>query len=397
MVTRKALQLFRNSNAFLTMIDKQYDSSYAQGGAKIGSTLRIRLPNDYTVRVGPTAVPQNTTENQVSLTLATQLGVDVSFSSVERTLSLDDFSDRVLAPMINNLAGAVAIDIMSGVENVPNIVHATDGSNNTISPTATTWLAAGAILDRNSAPRDERNIIVDPLTMARTVGSLSGLFNPQDKISKQYTKGLIYADTLGFDWAMSQNVKMHTEGSFASGTVNGTANQTGSTIGVSAITGTLNVGDIITFAGVFGVNRVQKAANTGTLAQFAVTAPVANGGTSISIYPPITPPVAGNPVAYQTVTASPAAGAAIASPIVASEIYRKNFAFHPVACTMATADLPLPTGAVLATHRETYDGISIRCIDDFITKDDMFLTRTDILYGFVWPRPDWAVIIADAV
>lgn len=402
MITRKAIQLFRNSNAFIKMIDRQYDSSYAIEGAKIGATLRIRLPNDYTIRTGQTAVVQNTTENQVSLTLATQVGVDVSFSSSERALSLDDFADRVLAPMINNLAGAVAVDVMSGVENIPNLVHNVDGSNNTITPTATTWLQAGAVLDRFSAPRDERNIIIDPLTMARTVASLTGLFNPQEKVSRQYTKGLIFADTLGFDWAMDQDVRTHTSGGFATGTVNGTANQTGSTIAVTAITYALTAGDIITFAGVYSVNRVQKQ-STGQLMQFVVTANVAAAGTAIPIYPALQPQVAGVNVAYQTVTASPAAGAVIAAVIngtgqgAGPETYRKNFGFHPTAATLATADLQLPTGAVLACHREAFDGVSIRCIDDYLTATDQWLTRTDILYGYVWPRPEWAVIVADAL
>jgi hypothetical protein len=64
-ITRKALALFRNSNAFLQLIDRQYSSEFARSGAKIGSTVKIRLPNDYVVRTGPTAVPQNTVENQV--------------------------------------------------------------------------------------------------------------------------------------------------------------------------------------------------------------------------------------------------------------------------------------------------------------------------------------------
>ncbi len=396
MITRKAIQLFRNSNAFLKMIDRQYDSSYAIEGAKIGATLRIRLPNDYTIRTGQTAVVQNTTENQISLTLATQVGVDVSFSSSERALSLDDFADRVLAPMINNLAGAVSVDVMSGVEGIPNLVHNVDGSNNTITPTASTWLQAGAVLDRFSAPRDERNLLIDPLTMARTVAGLTGLFNPQDKLSKQYTKGLIFADTLGFDWAMDQSIKTHTAGTFTSGTVNATTGQTGSSIAVTSTTGTLVAGDIITFAGVYSVNRVQKQ-STGQLMQFVVTAAVAGSSTAIPIYPALQPQVAGVNVAYQTVTASPAGSAAIAVVVNASETYRKNFGFHPTAATLATADLQLPTGAVLACHREAFDGVSIRCIDDYITSTDQWITRTDILYGYVWPRPEWAVIVGDAL
>ena len=113
MITREAVRLWKNSNAFVQHVDMQYDDSFAKTGAKIGSSLRIRLPNDFTVRTGPAAQIQDTAEQSTTLVLATQKGVDVSFNSVDRTMSLDDFSRRILAPMVNNLSGAVAADVMS--------------------------------------------------------------------------------------------------------------------------------------------------------------------------------------------------------------------------------------------------------------------------------------------
>jgi hypothetical protein len=115
MITREAVRLWKNSNAFIQNINMQYDDSFARTGAKIGTSLRIRLPNDYTVRTGPALQAQDTAEVNTTLVLATQKGVDVSFNSVDMTMSLDDYSERVLAPMINNLTGAVAADIMSGL------------------------------------------------------------------------------------------------------------------------------------------------------------------------------------------------------------------------------------------------------------------------------------------
>lgn len=393
-ITRKAIQLFRNTNAFIQMIDRQYDDSFAKTGAKIGSQLRIRLPNDYTVRTGATAVPQATTENQVTLTVATQQGVDVNFSSVDLALSLDDFAYRILEPMVNALAGAVASNVMTGVEGIPNFVHKTSGSATT-TPDAATFLQAGAVLTQNSCPNVNRSIIIDPLTNSRVVSALSGLFNPQADISKQYKTGLITQNVLGFDWAVDQLVLVHTEGTFTTGTLNG-ANQSGSTLTVTSTTGTLNVGDIITIAGVHQVNRVTKT-STGNLQQFVVTAAAPSSSTTISVYPPLIPPVSGQTVAYQTVDSVPASNAAIATPIAASEQYRKNFAFHPTAVTLASADLDMPTGAVVSTAREQYDGISLRMVRDFITPTDQWLTRLDFLYGWVWPRPEWACIVADAL
>ena len=114
MITREAIMLWRNSNEFIRNINMQYDDSFARSGGKIGQSLRIRLPNDYTVRTGPAASPQDTTETSTTLVVSTQKGVDIEFNSVERTMTLDDFSARVLAPMVNNLAGAVAADGMGG-------------------------------------------------------------------------------------------------------------------------------------------------------------------------------------------------------------------------------------------------------------------------------------------
>ena len=111
MITREAIMLFRNSNAFIQNLDRQYDDQFANDGAKIGYNLRIRLPNDYVVRTGAAMSVQDTSEQSTPLVVSTQKGVDVSFSTQERTMSLDDYSERVLQPMINDLAGNVAASL----------------------------------------------------------------------------------------------------------------------------------------------------------------------------------------------------------------------------------------------------------------------------------------------
>lgn len=395
MITREAIRLWKNSNEFIKHIDSQYDDSFAKTGAKIGTALRIRLPNDFTVRTGPAASVQDTSEQSTSLTLATQQGVDVSYSSVDRTMSLDDFSKRVLAPMVNNLAGAVASNVMLGSEGgVSNFVANLDGSGAVVSPTASTWLQAGAVLDQISAPKMNRKIIMDPVTQARTVSSLAGLFNPSAKISSQYASGQMQ-QALGFDWFMDQTVIKHTTAAYSgSKTVNG-ASQTGLAITVNAITGGLKIGDIITFDGVNSVNRITKASN-GALAQFVVTATVASGGTSIPIYPALIPASGSNQVQYQTVDASPANAAAVNVVTLASAVFRKNIAFVPEAVTLATADLELPKG-VHEAAREVFDDVSMRMISAYNIMTDQFITRLDVLYGYLWVRPEWAVEVADAI
>lgn len=412
-ITREAVRLFVNSNLFIQNIDRQYDSDFGKKGEKIGSQLRIRLPNDYTVTKGPAASVQDTTEQQTVLTLATQAHIDVSFAEIDLMLSLDDFSERVLAPAMNNLAGQVAVDMMTvfeqgyitlpsngplaaltattgGVCNIaPN--YLADGTTLT-NPNSGTVLDAGAILSNNSARTDKRNLVQDPRTEARLVNSLSGLFNPSARVSEQYSSGKM-KNALGFDFFMDQTTIKHTTGTFTAGTVNG-GSQSGYTLAVNAITGTLTVGDIITIAGVNAVNRVTKQ-TTGELRQFVITAPAASGATSLSIYPAIVAPVAGNAVQYQTVTASPLTSAVITMIIAPSTTYRKNVAYVPEAITMVTGDLPLPKNVDAA--RAQHDGVSMRMVTQYQVGTDQEVTRIDTCYGGLLVRPEWAAIVPDVI
>lgn len=398
MITREAVRLWKNSNAFLQNVDMQYDDSFAVSGAKIGSTLRIRLPNDFTVTTGPALSVQDTSEQSTTLVLATQKHVDVGYSTADRTLSLDDYSRRILAPMVNNLAGAVAVDIMSGSEGgICNFVANQDASGNIISPIQSTYLRAGASLDNNSGPIANRKVVNSPDTEATVVSTLSGLLNPASEISRQYVTGRMY-DALGFIWMKDQTTIAHTNGALAQGsaTVSG-ANQTGLNLTVGALAAGLNQGDIITIAGVLQVNRITKQ-STGKLRQFVVTANVASGATSIPIYPAIVPAVGGVAVQYQTVNASPANGAAVnpTNGLAASTQYTKNFAYAPEAVTLATADLEMPKG-VHESARESFDGVSMRMVTDYFIGTDQLITRLDVLYGYLWIRPEWACVVADVI
>ncbi|OAJ69037.1 P22 phage major capsid protein family protein [Gluconobacter cerinus] len=414
MITREALRLYRNSNSFLKNVDTQYDSSFAKTGAKIGNNLNIRLPNDYVVGTGPTITPQGTTERQTSLSITNQFNVAMSFSSSDMALSLDDFSKRILAPAVNRLAGQVAMTLMSTVDAATmggqgpaqHFVHNTDGSGNTISPTAATVLQGGAILTNNGVPEGTRRVaMVDPMTEARLVTGFSGLFNPQSKIGDQFETGLLSKNTLGFDWYRDQTILKHNTGTLTGVTVNG-ASQTGTALTVTVAAGgsvSLNPGDVFTVAGVYGVNYT-TGASTGTLRQFTYNGTetltiAASGSGSIPIYPALTPTgsTPGAQVAYGTVTASPATGAVLTLANTAGESYRANLLYVPEAFTMATADLPMDNRQGVEMHRESYDGVSMRMAQQYNVMTDQFITRLDVLCGMALLRPEWVVRMADAI
>lgn len=413
MITVKALQLFRNSNAFLKVINKEYQGYFGKQPLSIGSVLQIRKPIDPVTRTGATASPQNVVEQEIPLYINSLIGVDLAFTDTDLSLSIADFTNRFLAPSVNKLGGAVAAAIMAGVETggtaatggqqtgtngvggIPLVVNLTasglnDGAAATISPVAATWLKAGARLSDVSCPMDERVVIMSPDTQANTVSSLAGLFNPQRNISTQYEKGMMGVDTLGYEkWLSDQTVITHTTGAYSTlPEVNG-GSQTGSTITTHAFNGPLVVGDVISFTGVNFCNRVTQQ-DTGVLATFVVTAAVASSDTSVSIYPPLIP----TGTAFATVTASPADSALLLSPIEASQVYRKNFVFHPTACTAAFIELPENEPGTVSKS-ESFDGFSLRMMHYYNGANMTGSWRMDTLFGSVWPRPEWACIVTD--
>jgi len=55
-ITKEALAILHQKLNFVTNINTQYDDQYAKSGAKIGNDLKIRLPNEFTVRSGATLI-----------------------------------------------------------------------------------------------------------------------------------------------------------------------------------------------------------------------------------------------------------------------------------------------------------------------------------------------------
>lgn len=387
MITNQAQMVLHQKLNFIGTIDRQYDSSFAKSGAKIGDTLRIRLPNEYTVRSGATLSTQDTTETSVSLPVTTQKGVDVNFTSEELTLDIDDFSKRIIEPAMSVLAANVEADAISMYKDVYNFVD-NAGSAMTFAKA----LAASGKLTDNLTPYDGRTLNLTTQDNIDMVDALKGLFNAQDKLSSNYKEGRLAGPFAGFE-GIYENTLLgnHTTGTAAATTnylVNG-ADQTGATLTVDGGSTTFLDGDIITIA---GVNRVhpETKADTGILQQFVVTANSGTSATSLAISPSIT--ITGG---KQNVTAAPANDAAVSKVGGgASSVFTNSMAYHKDAFTFATADLVMPKGVDMAA-RKVLDGVSMRIVRDYDINNDKFPCRIDILYGYAAKRPQLACRIGN--
>ena len=374
-VTRESLRVLHQKLNFVGSITREYDDSFAKSGAKIGDSLKIRLPNQYTVRSGATLSVQDTTESSVTLQVATQKGVDLNFSSSELTLSLDDFSKRIIEPAMSVLAANIESDALSMYKDVYQ-----QSNNHGAAATFAKLLAGRKILNDALVPNGERTALLNTQDNVDLVDSLKGLFQDSGNIAKQYKEGMM-GRTAGFDFFENTLMPSHTVGTKAGTPLVNGASQTGASLvtdGWTASSAILKKGDIFTVAGVFKVHPESKA-STGILQQFVVTADISADGTgaaTIAISPSIV--VTG---ATQNVSGSPADNAAITVAGTASTAHGVSLLHQKGAFAFATADLVMPSGVDFSA-REVMDGISIRIIRNYDINNDKFPCRLDVLYGY---------------
>ena len=383
-VTREALRVLHQKLNFIGNINRTYDDSFAKSGAKIGDSLKIRLPNEYTVRTGASLSAQDTTESSTTLQVATQKGVDLSFTSTDLTLSLDDFSSRILEPAMSVLAANIEADALSMYKDVYNVVDQ-DG-------TAFSWntiLNGRKTLNDCLTPMDNnRAALLSTGSSVKLVDALKGLFQDGNEISKQYREGKM-GRSAGFDFYENTLLAQHLTGTAAKTTgytVNGAKTANGSaTVTVQTGTTTFKKGDIFTVAGCFRVHPETKV-STGVLQNFVVTADYAGGAGDISFAPAIY-----TSTGRQNVTSGgmPNSGALVKVGAGASEYLNGDMVFHKDAFAFATADLVMPSGVDFSA-RQTLDGLSMRVVRQYSISDDTFPCRLDILYGYKAIRPQLA-------
>jgi hypothetical protein len=392
-VAKEALAILENMVSFAGMVNRDWEDEFTGNqsrGYSPGQTINIKKPPRYQYRAGRVAVPQATVETTVPLTLS-QGGCDLNFTSAERTLSLQKLEDKIQAAL-----ATVANEIdRQGLQLARQASYNAIGTPGTLPTTQALALAAitgvNQRLDENAAPRDKRRaLIMGPALNAATIQGFAGLFNSQDKISKQFGSGMM-VDSLGLAYAMDQNVDTHVNGTQnpAGTNING-AGQTGSSITVVATTGTITKGTKITLPGVFNVNP-QSRVSTGVLAQFTVTADVASGATSIPIAPAIV-----TSGAFQNVSASPTSGSPYTIFGTASGAYQANVGFHKDAFTLAMVPMWAPPGGkgVIDVAQETYKGFTIKVTEFYDGVNDNSIMRLDVLFGWAATYPELSCLYA---
>ena len=391
-ITREALRIAHEKASFLGTIDRQYDESFGKSGSKIGSTLRVRKPAQYTRTQGTRVINvQNAVETKTDLTLATQDHVAMTFNSAELYTSLDDFSKRHIEPAMAVLISGIESDVLQGCTKlVSNLV----GTAGTPPTDLVATGAARAKLNQNLAPKDgNRFIQMDSVTMGGMVNGLKGLFQDSAQLKENFREGMIGRTAMA-DFYENERVWTMTNGSDVSCTldtytiVDGDADLTVTSFA------TPTAGMVFTIADLYDVHPETKAAYS-HLKQFTVLA--GSTSTNLLISPTIYITGARKNVGTSTgadITPSSYTTKTLTFVGSASTSYVQNLMYHKDAFTFVTGDLPLMADAHKCV-RKSYDGLSLRVWQASDITNDELVTRIDMLYGFAALRPEWACRITN--
>ena len=386
-IAAKAIDILDNNLVMAKKVYRGHESEFSKkvNGYKVGETITIRRPNQFTVRDGATASIQDVVEGTTTMSISKQKGVDFKFTSADLALEIDEFEDRILKDAMIKLANQVDTDLMALYKNVWNYVGPTSGSIDSFADFA----LAPERLDLGAVPQSDRCAILSPTDHWALLGSQTALY-VNSIANPAYREGSMGAIG-GVDTYMSQNVPTHTAGTRDNSTplVKGTQSTTWAS---SKDTGTMSLdtdgwdsaatikeGDVFTIDGVYAVNPVTKA-TLPHLQQFVVRADVTahvttTSSTTLTISPPII-----TSGAFQTVSAAALNDATITIIGTASSVLRQNLVFHKNAFALAMVPMEKPQGAVDVV-RKSYKGLSVRMIPYYDGTNDVSNWRLDILYG----------------
>lgn len=397
-ISKMAAQMLEDKVQFSKTIDMEPSTSWrGRDGYETGDTIQISKPARFTVGTNAdiTSAIQAVTEQKVSLPLDIRKVVAIELTSAEiaTDLALADWTKRILDPAVSAMAQYIE------QEHLARAKLATFNSVGTAGSTVfdmDTILAAGQKIDEMACPDlDNRYVLLSPAAQRSAVNANKGLFQSSEDIKGQYVKGRM-GRGMGFDFLSNNLLPVQTNGNDVVFEVRTTVSVEGQTTlvveALTANTGTVTAGTVVTIAGVNAVHPITKA-DLGYLQQWTVQGSVtadASGYATLTLAGPGGGFYTSASGSLQNITAFPVDGAAITPVGAASSTLTQNMAYHKSAYRMASVPLVLPDGLDMAAQATSDGGFTIRVIRDYTVLTDKLVMRLDYLGGFAAVRPEWS-------
>jgi hypothetical protein len=402
-VARKALVRLHAKGNMVGRANKDYQSLMASpiiNGVPIGTQVQVRLPFQYVGRKGAQMATENSVQRYATLVMNNQRGVDISFTSIERAMSLGNFDEQILQPGMAVVSGLIENDVTALTNQVPKFV----GVGGT-AVAYSTILKAEQFLTEALAPEDDnRTLTACPQHSYEFVLDNKALFSPESTISDQWLQGVISDRVAGMLAFRNTKMPSHTVGAYASSPLtNGSGGVQGNT-GVgnsradtfSLITDgwnsgatTLQAGDSFTIAGVDDVDPETKQ-DLGRLKQFVVQATISDTTGAITAVIAPCPIYSG---AYKNVSQSIPDNAAIVLMGTTGLTVKQSLAWYRDAILFACPPMLDLSDTVKMCAAESYEGFNLRFAQQWDQNNDLLPARIDTLSGEILAYPELAVRI----
>lgn|SRR5574343_28033 len=373
MVLAKALDLFTQESVMIDSVYKDYSAEF-DSIPKIGESFQIPNPWRFEPVSGAVMQEQEVNMSSVTVSITDHWHIAVPFTVREQSLSVDEYTDKFLQDAVSKLANKVDLSLMGLYKNIGNSA----GTPGTAISDYPVFGNVAAKLTSECAPLSNRTVVLNPKAYYAVVNKRMGLFNP-DALGRGTIEG---CGTV----KVSNNVPVHTNGTMnTSCVVNGTVVD-GSTVAVTSGTGTLVVGDSVSFEGCYKLNPVSYQ-STGDLMEFTVTELLTNTG-NLKISPAI---VTTGPT--RNVSNVPGNGKKVyvlSKTQGTAGTYDNNIAFHKKAICLATAKFNPPQTAVVK-EQLSRNGVTMTLTGAWDGGNYRETYRLDVIWGVKVLRPGWAV------
>ncbi len=394
-LTMEGLRILKNKLQCAQFANTDYNKEYTKEFA-VGETIRVPLPQRFTIRNGLEYTPQSLNRLNTTVTCDQIFGVDFEWDDAEAALKLERGQERIKQEYLEPAMVQIAQEADSrfarfAAQNCNNIVGVL-GTDPTSFQTMNQ--ARQRLVELACPPGTKRGMIIPPSVNTSLVNAAIQYFNPTDAIAKQYKEGYIGYNS-GFQWYESMSLHRHTDGSRTgdTDTVNAAPASGATSIVFDTTSGdTYLKGDVFSIDNVYAVNPSTRAVTTfATDKQFVVTQDVTATGATVTVQ--FSPPMYGPGSQYQNVDALPVAGATVtffpgtASPNGLSGV--QGLAITKDAFALVGVKLQMPKAVEMSSQtRDPDTGLSVRFVRAWDPVFSKMINRFDVLMGFGALYPD---------
>lgn len=387
-VSMEILRLVLNKLVCAEYFNRNWEKDFKKEFAP-GSSIDVKFPQRMFTTDQMGYAPQGLNRIKTSIALDQWIQCAFEWDDYETAVKLERSQEELRENYLEPAAAAIEQDIDSrcakwAYQNASNLV----GVLGTDPTTVATYYQARQVLMEEACPPGKRCALISSSMMTALGSNITNVFHPADEITSQWKEGSI-GRLAGFDFFESNSLYSHTAGTWASSVTVSGANQSGTTLVITATAGdTFKVGDKFSILNVNRVNPMtRRVPGKATARTFTITAArTAVGGAgadSLSILPPIYGPGS----QYQNVDSLPADTAALTLwPGTATpngKVGTVGLALSRFGFALVGAKLYVPTAVEQAgAAQDTQTGIAIRKVKVWDGFRSMQINRMDSLLGF---------------